>query len=193
MTCVTKCIEPLFSGASKSWPILGRTHASPSPPHSVSPLMPRIEFFSPLFPSLPFLFLSFFSLFFPPLPFSPLCASLTHGSVGKKRRIATGTMRRNWKSPDAENWPFPMIPWIYRALTRDSFEDLLFRPIIIIVVIIIIVSSSPDFYRLSKKLRVFDFSFLEILRFFVGRVFKSKNREMKRTERIVIIHFLLGT
>lgn len=128
------------------------------PPHSVSPLMPRIEFFSPLFPSLPFLFLSFFSLFFPPLPFSPLCASLTHGSVGKKRRIATGTMRRNWKSPDAENWPFPMIPWIYRALTRDSFEDLLFRPIIIIV-IIIIVSSSPDFYRLSKKLRFLRSSF----------------------------------
>lgn len=118
MTCVTKCIEPLFSGASKSWPILGRTHASPSPPHSVSPLMPRIEFFSPLFPSLPFLFLSFpFFLSFS-LP-SPLCASLTHGSVGKKRRIATGTMRRNWKSPDAENWPFPMIPWIYRALTRE--------------------------------------------------------------------------
>lgn len=159
MTCVTKCIEPLFSGASKSWPILGRTHALPPSSFSQSSNATNRIFLPSLpFSSFSFPFLSFFSLFFPPLPFSPLCASLTHGSVGKKRRIATGTMRRNWKSPDAENWPFPMIPWIYRALTRDSFEDLLFRPIIIIV-IIIIVSSSPDFYRLSKKLRFLRSSF----------------------------------
>lgn len=181
MTCVTKCIEPLFSGASKSWPILGRTHASPSPPHSVSPLMPRIEFFSPLFPSLPFLFLSFFSLFFPPLPFSPLCASLTHGSVGKKRRIATGTMRRNWKSPDAENWPFPMIPWIYRALTRERGLEIpsrIFYFGLLSSLLLLLLYLPPltfidyprnyDFYD-----RAFDFSFLEILRFFVGRIFLS--------------------
>lgn len=82
--------------------------------------MLRIEFFppSPLFPfsfSFSFFYLSFFS---------PLSALRFFDSARKRERGGfPDTMRRNWKSPDAENWPFPMIPWIYRALTRGrGFE-----------------------------------------------------------------------
>lgn len=112
--------NPYLAAHRKVGPFsVARTLSLPSSFSQSSNATNRIFLPSLPFSSFSFPFLSFFSLFFPPLPFSPLCASLTHGSVGKKRRIATGTMRRNWKSPDAENWPFPMIPWIYRALTRE--------------------------------------------------------------------------
>lgn len=183
MTCVTKCIEPLFSGASKSWPILGRTHALPPSSFSQSSNATNRIFLPSLpFSSFSFPFLSFFSLFFPPLPFSPLCASLTHGSVGKKRRIATGTMRRNWKSPDAENWPFPMIPWIYRALTRERGLEIpsgifYFGPLSSSLLLLLLYLPPLTFIDYPRNYdfydRAFDFSFLEILRFFVGRIFLS--------------------
>lgn len=97
VTCVTRYVEPLFRNASKVSPLpVAYTHTvtTPGPSLHCQPNTTIDSFFSFSFLFFPIFFSSFLCFF----------------DVQKREhRGFPNTMRRNWKSPDAENWSFPMI------------------------------------------------------------------------------------